>query len=257
MDLGSTRALVTGSSSGIGEAIATALAEGGADVAVHYAGNREGAETTAERVEKHGGRAPVLQADFTEPEAAEDLADEAREALGGVDVLVNNAGVIDEQGDGPKGGKPFADRIEEWDPVTDVNLRAPFVLTALLAPRMVERREGVVVNTASVAGRVARREVPLYSLTKAGLIHLTRQCALEYAPEVRVNAVAPGWVPTEFGWGHLTDEDFQAAMREQIPQDRWGEPEEIAEAVRFLVETGSYTTGGVLPAAGGLEAITG
>lgn len=257
MELTDARALVTGSSSGIGEAIAVELAQGGADVAVHYAGNEEGAEATAKRVGKHGGRAPVLQADFTDPEAAEALAREARDALGGVDVLVNNAGIIDEQGDGPKGGKPFADRIPEWEPLTNVNLRAPFVLTALLAPDMVDRGEGVVVNTSSVAGRIARREVPLYSLTKAGLIHLTRQCALEYAPEVRVNAVAPGWVPTEFGWGQLTDDDFQEAMRKQIPQDRWGEAGEIADAVRFLVESGSYTTGAVLPAAGGLEAITG
>lgn len=257
MDLESTRALVTGSSSGIGEATAVALAEGGADVAVHYAHNREGAEATAKGVEEAGGEAPVLQADLSEPEAAWSLAEEAREALGRVDVLVNNAGTIDDRGDGPLGSKPFDERAREWDHVMGVNLRAPWILAADLAPRMRDRGEGAVVNVASVSGWTPQTEVPLYSLSKAGLVHETRLFAAEFAPEVRVNAVAPGWIPTSFGWGHLETEAFRETIAEEIPMDRMGEPEEIGEAVRFLVAEATYTTGEVLGAAGGLEAQVG
>lgn len=254
MDLDGARAFVTGSSSGIGRSIATTLAEAGADVAVHYARNEEGATSTAKAVRDHGGEAPVLQADLTDPAEAETLAEAVVDALGGVDLLVSNAGVIDAEGDGPRGHRPFPERIDEWDRVMNVNLRAPFVLAAKLAERMVDDGGGAIVNVASTSGWSAQVEVPLYSLSKAGLLHLTRLLALEYAPEVRVNAVAPGWAPTSFGWGHLETDAFREAIRETIPMDRMADVDEVADAVRFLAEEATYTTGATLTVDGGVGA---
>lgn len=254
MNLDGRPALVTGSSSGIGEQIAVRLAEAGMDVCVHYAHNEDKATSTAKQVRELGGDAPVLQADLTDPTEAEALVERAVDELGQVDVLVNNAGVLDSEGSGPRGAKPFEERIDEWDRVMNVNLRAPFVLASRLAEQMADRGEGGIVNVASISGWYAQREVPLYSLSKAGLLHLTRQLALQFAPEVRVNAVAPGWAPTSFGWGHLETEAFQELVTESIPLDRMAEVDEVAEAVHFLLADADYTTGATLTVDGGLGA---
>lgn len=255
MDLTGKAALVTGASSGIGQAIAWALADAdlGA-VGVHYRSNEEGAEETAAGLKDRGAKAHLLQADLADADQTDALAGDAETALGHVDVLVNNAGTIDTEGDGHLGHKPFEERIPEWDGVMDVNLRAPFVLTARLAPAMVDRGEGCIVNVSSVMGWYAETNTPLYNLSKAGLMQLTRQQAREYAPEVRVNCVAPGWVPTEFGWGHLGSEGFEEMISKTIPLDRMGTIDEVADLARFLVCDADYTTGAVYTVDGGIGA---
>lgn len=254
MDLQGKRALVTGASGGIGRAIAVELAAAGCHVAVHYAGNSEGAAEAARAVEAHDRHAVLAKANLAEPDAAEGLLEAVEADLGPLDVLVNCAGSIDEQGDGDRGEKPFAERLPEWDRILNVNLRAPFALSARLAPGMQERGEGSIVNVSSIGGWAAQTEVPLYSLSKSALLHATRLLALEFAPEVRVNAVAPGWVPTSFGWGHLQTEWFEEAISKRIPLGRMGTAEEVARVVRFLAGDASYTTGAVLTSDGGLGA---
>jgi NAD(P)-dependent dehydrogenase (short-subunit alcohol dehydrogenase family) len=149
-------------------------------------------------------------------------------------------------------GGDFGEHLGKWDEVWDVNLRAPYELTWRLAQGMVARRRGCVVNVASVSGMYALTDAPLYSLSKAALLHFTRQAALRYAPHVRVNAVAPGWTETGFGMGHVRDPEFQRQVSREVPLRRVAKPEEVAEAIRFLAEGASYVNGAVLTVDGGL-----
>jgi len=248
-------ALVTGAGTGIGRSTALALAEAGANVLVHYSKSEEDAQIVVKLVKDLGRQAAPLQADFTEKTAASALAEAAEGHWGHVDILVNNAAAMESAIDARTDPRAdFGTHAPTYDAVMDVNLRAPWELTWRLARGMRERRQGVIVNVASVAGMYALIDAPLYSLTKAALLHFTRQAALMYAPQVRVNAVAPGWTETGFNEGKILDPEFQKAITRHIPARRLASPEEIAEAILFLVKGPSYVTGTTLTVDGGLVA---
>lgn len=245
-------ALVTGGATGIGRATALGLAEAGANVLVHYNASREDAEIVAKLVRDLGRQAAPLQADFADRAAVAALAEAAENHWGHVDILVNNAGWIERAFDAKT--DPAGDlgvHAEHWDRAFDVNLRAPYELIWRLGRAMRARRAGCIVNVASTSGLWALADAPLYSLTKAALLHLTRQAALAYAPHVRVNAVAPGWISTGFNRGALLDPEFQREMSRTIPQRRFGDAEEVAEAILYLVKGPAYVTGTTLVIDGG------
>lgn len=245
-------ALVTGAATGIGRATALALGEAGADVLVHCNTSREDADIVAGLVRDLGRRAHVLHADLAERAEVAALADAAQDQWGHVDVLVNNAATIERAPRDPvTQGGDFGHHMDDWDRVLDVNLRAPYELTWRLARRMMERGSGCIVNVASISGMYALTDVPLYSLSKAALLHFTRQAAQHYAPKVRVNAVAPGWTETGFGGGRMFDREFQESVKQEIPMRRIGAPEEIADAILWLVKGGTFCTGITLVADGG------
>ena len=236
-------ALVTGASRGIGEAIARALAEEGWPVGVNYNKDAEGAERVVEGIESDGGSALAIQADVSDPAAADELFPPLEERFGPVLVLVNNAGV---RADG------LAPQLEDdaWDRVLDTNLTAPFRLTRRALKGMMRARFGRIVNIASIVGQRANPGQANYAASKAGLIAFTSTVAAEVARRsVTVNAVAPGLVETE-----LT-EDIGDEMLQAIPARRAGTPEEIAACVRFLVsEEASYVNGTTLTVDGGMTA---
>jgi 3-oxoacyl-[acyl-carrier protein] reductase len=234
---------VTGASRGIGAAIARALAEDGWAVGVNYRKDAEGAEKVVEGIESGGGAALALQADVSDPAAADELFPPLEERFGPVLVLVNNAGM---RADG------LAPQMEDdaWDRVLDTNLTAPFRLTRRALRGMMRARFGRVVNISSIVGQRANPGQANYAASKAGLIAFTSTVAAEVARRsVTVNAVAPGLVDTE-----LT-EDIGEAMLQAIPARRAGTPEEVAACVRFLAsQEASYVNGTTLTVDGGMTA---
>ena len=240
-DLERQRALVTGATSGIGRAVALALARDGAEVVVHGRNAERGAETV-EEITVAGGRASFVAADLTDPADVQWLATEA----GDIDILINNAGI-----------SAFAPTAEfdpgVYDKMFASNVRAPFFLVAALAPGMAARGHGSIVSLSSMAGGVGLVGGAAYGATKVSLEAMTRAWAAEYsASGVRVNAIAPGpvYTPTPSG------RDFIAALGETTPMHRASEPEEIAEVIAFLASSrASYITGATVAADGGRRAI--
>lgn len=237
-------ALITGSSRGIGAAIATELAAAGWPVAVNYRADRDGAERIAAAVGERGGRSVALEADVSDADAAEHLVAAAEEELGRILVLVNNAGVTADN---------LSMRLsdEDWDRVLETNLSAAFRLTKRAVGPMMRARFGRIVNIASVVGMRANPGQSNYAAAKAGLIAFTRTVAVEVARRgVTVNAVAPGMIETE-----LTAELDAEAVAAAIPARRIGTPEEVAACVGFLCSpAASYVTGATLTVDGGMSA---
>jgi NAD(P)-dependent dehydrogenase (short-subunit alcohol dehydrogenase family) len=232
-------ALVTGSTAGIGRETARLLAAGGATVIVTGRDAARGAETVAS-IEADGGRAKFIAADMADLDSVRALA----EAAGEVDVLVNNAGIF-----------PFASTVEQdvesFQRLFDVNVRAPFFLTAALLPGMAARGRGSVVNVSTSATTFAIAGSAVYSATKAALESLTRTWAVEFrGTGVRINAIAPGATETE---GVLAlNPDVTAEVGGRSPLGRAASPREIAEAIAFLASPrSSYVHGELLQADGG------
>jgi NAD(P)-dependent dehydrogenase (short-subunit alcohol dehydrogenase family) len=239
-------AIVTGSDSGIGKATAVLLAEQGYDVGVTFRSDEDGAKDTAREVESHGRRAVVRHLDLSELPQAGDVVDELAEELGGLDVLVNNAGMSEK--------KPFLELgFDDWRTTLAVNLDGAFLCGQRAARRMVAQgRGGRIVNVTSVHEHVPLPDSSAYVASKHGLGGLTKQMALELAPHgITVNAVAPGEIATPMN--DAEDVDVTKMERPTIPIGRPGDAREIASVIAWLCSDGAaYATGQSFVVDGGL-----
>lgn len=238
-------ALVTGASRGIGAAIAKALAEAGADVAVH--GNQTPAEVTANVVRSFGRRAAVLVGDMADPSAPDRLVQETVAALGGLDIVVNNAGII-------RRGPTVLTTDADWLAVLDVNLSGVFRLCRAAGRHLLDRgRGGKIINIASLLSFQGGLNVPAYAASKSALAGLTRELSNEWAGKgINVNAIAPGYFRTDNTEALQKDEARNRQILERIPAGRWGETSDIEGAAVFLASRASdYVNGHILAVDGG------
>jgi 3-oxoacyl-[acyl-carrier protein] reductase len=240
-------ALVTGASRGIGRATALALAAHGASVAVGYGSNSAAAEQVAEEARALGVKAAILGAELSDAEQAATLVPRTVEALGGIDVVVNNAGVARDN---------LALRMSDadWRAVIDVDLTAAFVICRAALRPLLRQRWGRIVNVSSISGVMGNAGQANYSAAKAGLIGLTKSLAREVGSRsITVNAVAPGFIETDMT--ETLDAQLRARVAEQIPMERMGTAGEVADAIAFLCSPqASYITGHVLHVDGGMGA---
>jgi NAD(P)-dependent dehydrogenase (short-subunit alcohol dehydrogenase family) len=234
-----TAALVTGAGTRIGHAIAIGLAQSGCDVAIHYHGSADGAEETARAVRAAGRRAELLQADLADAAAARGLADKAARALKRLDVVVNSAAIMVRE-------PVEAVTPESWDATFDLNLRAMFFVSQGAIPHL-RRARGKIVNMADIAGMEPWPAYVPHCISKAGVIMLTKGLAQALAPDIAVNAIAPGAVLLPEEW----DEAAREHIRKTTPLDRLGSPDDVVAAVRFLLSGTDYVTGTVLVVDGG------
>ena len=242
-DLSGKSALVNGANTGIGQAIAVAIAEAGADVAL--AGRTEPAETL--RLIREAGRTAVnVSADLSSIQPIERVLAETVSGLGGIDILVNNAGIIRRNN-----LEDFTE--EDWDAVIDTNLKSLFFLSQSAARHMMAQGAGKIINIASLLSFQGGIRVPSYAAAKSGVAGVTKAMANELAPHgVQVNAIAPGYIATNNTAALQADETRNRQILERIPAGRWGRPADIAGAAVFLASTSSdYVTGQVLAVDGG------
>ena len=243
-DLTGKACLVTGGSRGIGRAIALELGRHGASVAVGYAQNAEAAEAVVAEISTSGGQSFAFGCDVQDPVAVAPAVASVVERFGKIDVLVNNAGITRDRSLAKMSR-------EEWDAVVQTNLGSVFNLTSQVLPHMVKAGYGRIVNISSVIGLHGNFGQANYAAAKAGIVGFTKSAALELARKgVTVNAIAPGFIETEM-IAAMPDE-VRAKILEKIPMGRFGRPEEIAQAVVFLVSSGDYITGQVIEINGGL-----
>ena len=238
-------ALVTGASSGIGQAIAIALAEAGADVACHCRTAGKSDETIA-AIEKTGRRAIPVVGDLVEKTAPNKLAEETLSQFGRIDILINNAGMIRRS--------PAVEFSEEdWQAVIDVNLSSVFRLSQIAGRTMIENGGGKIINIASLLSFQGGITVPAYTASKSGVAGLTKALANEWAKHnVNVNAIAPGYIATKNTAALQADETRNRQILERIPAGRWGEPRDLAGAAVFLASSASdYLHGHILTVDGG------
>ncbi len=238
-------ALVTGASTGLGAAIAIALAQAGAQVACH--GNTRSPEATCTRITSAGGVAHAVTGDLGQPETPKNLVAQTLERFDRIDILINNAGTIRRA--------PAADYSDEdWATVIEVNLSSVFRLSKLAGKQMIERGDGgKIVNIASLLSFQGGITVPAYAASKGGVAQLTKALANEWAKHrINVNAIAPGYMRTSNTAALQADETRNRQILERIPASRWGEPDDLAGAAVFLASGASdYINGHVLIVDGG------
>jgi pteridine reductase len=237
METGRT-ALVTGAGRRIGRAIAVALGARGMRVAVHYSSSEAGARETAAEIGRAGGQATCLHADLSQPDAPAALVEQVVKSLGQLDVLVNSAAVMLRT---PIGEVSTA----TWDEMFAINLRAPFFAAQAAAPHLA-RRKGSIVNLADLAAFETWPAYIPHGVTKAGIVQMTRALARALAPDVRVNAVAPGTVLLPESWS----EETAQRLASSTPLRRLGSPQDVTRAVLFLLES-DYITGETIIVDGG------
>jgi 3-oxoacyl-[acyl-carrier protein] reductase len=239
------RALVTGSSRGLGRAIALELGRRGYRVAVHYVRSEAPAREVAAAIRSAGGEAEAFGADVADPAACQQLVKDVTAALGGLDVLVNNAGITHDT-------LALRMKVDDWQSVLDTNLSAAFHLSKAALRGMLRGEAGRIINISSIVGIRGNVGQANYVAAKAGLIGLTKALAREYgARDVTVNAVAPGFIESD-----MTDalpEELRQAYLNEIPAGRFGRPEDVAAAVAFLAsEEAGYINGQTLLVDGGM-----
>jgi 2-deoxy-D-gluconate 3-dehydrogenase len=238
-------ALVTGASRGLGAAIANALAEAGADVAVH--GNATPAETTCQSVRALGRRATAVVGDMADPNAPDRWVRETVAALGSLDIVVNNAGII-------RRGPTVDTTDEDWQAVIDVNLTGVFRLCRAAGRHMLSSgRGGKIINIASLMSFQGGLNVPAYAASKSAIAGLTREMSNEWAARgINVNAIAPGYMRTDNTEALQKDEARNRQILERIPAGRWGETTDVGGAAVFLASRASnYVHGQILAVDGG------
>ena len=238
-------ALVTGASTGLGAAIAIALAEAGAQVACH--GNTRSPASTCHQIESAGGVAYPITGDLSKAETAGDLISQTLDRFGRIDILINNAGTIRRA--------PAVDYSDDdWTAVIEVNLSSVFRLSKLAGKQMIDSGHGgKIVNIASLLSFQGGITVPAYAASKGGVAQLTKALANEWAKHgINVNAIAPGYMRTTNTAALQADETRNRQILERIPAGRWGEPEDVAGAAVFLSSHASdYVNGHVLVVDGG------
>ena len=237
-------ALVTGASAGLGQAIASALAQAGADVACH--GNSRSPDTTCAAVSKTGRTALAITGDLAKTETPRELIEATVNRFGRLDILINNAGTIRRA--------PAVDYSEEdWATVIQVNLSAVFRLSQLAGRQMISQGNGKIVNIASLLSFQGGITVPAYAASKGGVAQLTKALANEWAGKgINVNAIAPGYMRTDNTKALQQDETRNRQILERIPAGRWGEPTDLAGAAVFLASSASdYINGEILVVDGG------
>ncbi len=238
-------ALVTGSSSGIGAAIAKELASAGATVALHFRSNPDGVNQVAADIRDAGGSCVVFQADVSDSGEAAELVKAVQKEFGRIDILVNNAGTT-------RDTLLMTMKEDDWDAVIDTNLKSVYLITRAAVRGMLKRRSGRIINITSVVGLAGQAGQSNYAASKAGIIGFTKSLAREIGSRsITVNAVAPGFIPTALT-DVLNDEQREAAIG-ATPLGRLGTVEEVAWAVAVLAsDRSSFITGQVLSVDGGL-----
>jgi NAD(P)-dependent dehydrogenase (short-subunit alcohol dehydrogenase family) len=221
------RVLVTGSGGGIGRAVALEFGRAGADVAIHFLRGKEGAASAVKEIHALGRRAAAFHADLNEVRAAQDMTTAAAEFLGGIDVLINNAGITM--------NLPFEKvQPEQFDTLYHVNVRAQFFITQRALPHLLQRAGGVIINISSIHAFQGYPEHSVYAGTKGAIVAYTRELAIELAPKgIRVNAIAPGTIEVENYFRAAPGYD-PAATGRCIPAGFVGKPEDVAHAAIFL-----------------------
>ena len=236
--------LVTGAATGIGRATALACGRAGALVAVNHIGRGPLAEEVVAMLRDTGARAMAVEADVTQAAQVASMIASVEATLGPLDTLINNAGILQD--------KPFLDTTEDdWDRMLDTDLKSVFLTCRAALPGMVSRQRGVIINIASDLGLLGRAQFAPYSAAKAGVIGLTRSLAREFAPHIRINAIAPGPVATAMlSTEHMSPEWIAKEL--DIPQHRFADPTEIAATALFLAsDLSRFYCGQVLGPNGG------
>ncbi|HWX38690.1 MAG TPA: SDR family oxidoreductase [Candidatus Sulfotelmatobacter sp.] len=253
MTQGKPVALVTGAATGIGRAAAVALAGGGYDVAINYSRSEAAARETAAQAQAKGAKTLLVQCDVSDDPAVRKMLKAVEEEFGRLDALVNNAGTTSNV----KPADFEAMTAEEWDRVFAVNVRGMFQVTRAAAP-LLKAARGSIVNTASIVGlRPGPQPLP-YAASKAAVVSLTKLLALNLAPDVRVNAVAPGWMEGDWMKRMLGDryDDLMARRAKSTPLRRCATAEDVAEVIMNLITSNCFVNGEVIVIDGGFAATT-
>jgi len=247
LDLKGCRTIVLGSTSGIGRAVALELAAAGTDVLVHGRRSREAAEEVADQVRRHGGRSHILMADLADPEAGDRLVEQAWAIWGGLDAWLHIAGADTLTGEGAK--LSFDSKLELlWR----VDVMATLRLCRRVGRLMKASGGGTIVTMGWDQAETGMEgdSGELFAATKGAIMAFTRSLAVSLAPTVRVNALAPGWIKTE--WGQRASSVWQDRVLRETPMHRWGTPEDVAKVARFLISPDSgFLTGQVIRVNGG------
>lgn len=237
--------LVTGASRGLGQAIAVGLSNAGATV-ICSSSKENGTEQTEQLIKENGGQVFSVAADLSKPDAVRSMVDQAFSFTGKIDVLVNNGGTISRF---PAHEYP----LDEWQKVIDVNLNSVFLISQLVGKKMLENRQGKIINIASMLSFTGGITVPAYTASKHGVVGITKALANEWAGKnVQVNAIAPGYFRTDNTQALQDDVSRNQEIEKRIPAGKWGEPEQLVGAVTFLASQASdYVNGHVLAVDGG------